>query len=269
MLPPVRTDTSHSPGRFRVGAVALSALPLLVGCARMLGIDGEYVSGEHATSLYSGGAGAIDQDAWSFPTALRTGGASGNASGGTSAGGFIVGNGGIPVGVLMTGGATGNVPPPPASGGACSNCPPSAVMSCPFGTYSGSVSGQHSASILAGFRLPVSGTVTFTLQPDPSGPNAIVSGKIDGSATIGPNSFANFGATLSGSFNCADSSMKGSIDGTYAIAAGAPPVPFSGSHEGTFANATFEGSWTEHEVSNATMNQYFGTGKWTAAAVGP
>jgi hypothetical protein len=115
----------------------------------------------------------------------------------------------------------------------------------------------------------VTGTVTFLLSPDPASSNAVVKGNIDGSATIGPNSFADFTATLTGFFDCADGSMKGAIDGTYAVATGAPPVPFSGTHEGTFANATFEGNWSEHEVSNATMNQYFGTGKWTAAEVGP
>jgi hypothetical protein len=62
--------------------------------------------------------------------------------------------------------------------------------------------------------------------------------------------------------------MKGKISGTYAIAAGAP-VPFTGTHEGLLANATFEGTWSEHETLNPLMNQYFGTGTWTAAAAAP
>jgi hypothetical protein len=129
------------------------------------------------------------------------------------------------------------------------------------------MSGQHRASILAGFSLPVVGTVTFSLAP--AGATASVSGKIDGSATVGPNSFAAFTATLSGSFNCATGALKGTIDGSYALAMGAPPVPFTGTHEGSFANSAFKGTWSEHETLNPSMSQFYGNGKWDAALASP
>jgi hypothetical protein len=175
-------------------------------------------------------------------------------------------NGGIPIGAL-TGGTGGNVAPPFDSGSGCSACPP--VVACPTGTYAGTVSGEHSASILAGFRIPISGTVTFTVAQDPASSSARVSGMIEGSATIAPNSFANFTATLTGSMDCAAGSLKGTISGNYGLASVSRPVPFTGTHDGTFDNGTFEGTWSEHETSNPTMSQYFGTGTWAAAFVGP
>jgi hypothetical protein len=240
---------------------------VFVACTRVLGIDGQYVLGEESGLAASGGAGAIGQDAQNIPPAMATGGVTFTGFGGASSGGVTVGNGGIPVGA-MTGGTGGSVVQPFDSGAICSSCPPP-VEPCPLGTYVGSISGQHSASILAGFRIPIEGTVTFSVAPGTEVAKASVSGMIDGSATIAPDSFASFRATLTGSLDCTDGSMKGTISGTYGVAPGTRPVPFEGTHEGVFVNAAFEGTWSEHETSNPSMSQYFGTGTWTAAPAGP
>jgi hypothetical protein len=266
MLPPVRTHATHISDRGAIGAVASSASLFFVACTSMLGIDGQYVGDGHGHPS-SGGAGVMVTDGQNNPAANGTGGSTFTGFGGAPNGGAAVGNGGIPIAVV-TGGAGAIVAPPFDSGSTCPACPP-AVNTCPSGDYAGRISGDHSASILAGFRIPISGTVTFSLTPDAAGAIASVNGKIEGSATVAPNSFAQFNATLTGSLHCDDGSMKGAINGTYAVAAGAPPVPFEGTHQGIFVNAAFEGTWSEHETSNPSMSQYFGTGTWTATAVAP
>jgi hypothetical protein len=263
----VRTDATHTPGRFQIGSAGVCGVPLLfVACTQMLGIDGEYV-GDEIGRTSSGGAGVFREDAQSIPPVVGGGGAIFGGFGGSPSGGAPVGNGGIPIGV-STGGNGGNVAPPVDSGTSCTSCPP-VVAACPSGTFAGTVSGDHSASILAGFRIPIEGTVTFSVAQDPANPIASVSGMIEGSATIAPNSFANFTATLIGSMNCADASMKGTISGTYGVAAATRPIPFEGTHQGVFVNAAFEGSWSEHETVNPSMSQYFGTGTWIATSAGP
>lgn len=266
MLPRVRTDATHTTGRFKIGSAGICGVPFLfVACTQMLGIDGEYV-GDQGGRTASGGAAIFREDAQNIPPAVGTGGAIFAGFGGAPSGGAVIGNGGIPIGA-QTGGAAGNVAPPFDSGGTCSNCPP-VGSTCPSGTYVGSISGRHSASILAGFRISIGGTITLSIAPDPTRMHSSVTGTIDGSATIAPNSFAAFTATVTGSVNCSDGSMKGTISGTYAAAPGTLPVPFEGTHEGVFVNDAFEGTWSEHESSNPSMSQYFGTGTW-AAAVAP
>ena len=260
--PAVRTDATHTSGRFKIERAVIVMPLVFVACTRVLGIDGEYVLVDESGRVASGGAGAIFQDAQNIPPAIATGGAPFTGLGGAPSGGVLMGNGGIPIGA-MTGGAGGNGVPPFDSGSTCPNCPPVGAP-CPQGTYSGGLAGRHSASILAGFRIPLSGTVTFSVTPDPAGARVAVNGSIDGSATIAPNSFANFKATLTGSVTCADGSLKGTISGEYAVATGAPPVPFEGTHEGVFVNGAFDGTWSEHETANPSMSQFFGLGTWSA-----
>jgi len=264
----VRTDATHTSGRFKIGGAAASGVPLLfVACTRMLGIDGAYV-GDESGYIASGGAGVFREDAQGIPPFIGTGGATfTNWGGGAPSAGAPVGSGGIPIGAL-TGGTGGDVAPPSDAGSECSACPP-VVPPCPTGTYVGNLSGQHSASILAGFRIPISGTVTFSVVQAPGNPSGSVSGMIEGSANIAPDSFANFTATLTGSMDCAGGSLKGTISGTYGLANTSRPVPFTGTHDGTFADGAFEGTWSEHETVSPSMSQYFGTGTWTAVSAGP
>lgn len=244
------------------GALAITAfvwcsLSAGLGCAQVLGIDGDYVRVTDNGASKSGAGGiAQSPSSESGGAFFGSGGVAPGETGGADTGGVAGGSGGganRDAGPVSTGGA------------------PSIPAACQAGSYEGTLTGTHTPSAFAVIPVPpqpvsVTGTVSFKLNPDATGTRATVDGVMTGNVdlTVIGMTGITFNGTLKASVECATGEMTGTIDGSYGLSPA--DVKFSGTHAGTFVNGKFSGNWSETETMNAA---YGGSGDWDAARTGP
>jgi hypothetical protein len=253
---------------------------LLGGCARVLGIDGEYSLDESRATASSGAGGAdttTSAGGAAAMTALRDAGAGGAGDIGVAV--VAAGGGGVQVVNPPDGGseAPPEAAPPPGAGGAAPDV--AAPRSpCSPGEYEGTFTGLHDptpsfvASLQLPLQIPVGGlvhlrmdrtsddavlAVTGTFRPDPSAPLGFI---------------ASFGADISGKFDCSALSLSGALtNGKFMITAF--PFQFAGILGGKIDGgaSTLSGAWSEEETPApappATVGN--GAGTWTVTWKGP
>ena len=134
--------------------VALVALALSAGCAKILDIDGEYVALEEDRSSANGMTGG------------QGGGMVTDASSGTGASSDACADCGSP-----TSASTGPPPPPP----------PPVDEPCPVGLYEGTFRGTHNPGFtVVGVPFALNGTVRFRLSPADGDRLTVIDGVLDG-----------------------------------------------------------------------------------------
>lgn len=227
------------------------ALLLLTGCARILGIDGDYVS-EVAGDGARMEAGADHSGPVS--SAGQTG--SGGVASPPSSGGVGGGTGGLLIGFPGRGGDTAL-----GDSGVDSGAGGNGGVACRAGHYSGSFDGSHRPLVtVVGVPATVStGTVSFDLVGN-SDVLAVEAGKLDAKLTsIVVQDAGSMTASLTGRFDCNTRRIvNGQLTGRIEVV-NLVPSTIGGAWTGVMDQVgTFTGTWTEHEIRSTSSDAGIG-----------
>ncbi len=236
---------------------------VLAGCARMLGVDGEYViepqnaSGASATGG-RGASPAAGDDGGAEPGA---GGTLGGGSGGAPNSGAPSGGGASPV-------ATGGVSAAFDAGGiveaGAGGSPVVPPTFCRAGAYVGTYGGQHRPA-LAAMAVPVdiAGAVTVHVGPESGGLSEVdvTLSRAQGTSGIAATAFL--------SLDCFENGGAGPLASGASVTT--VLVPWSGRIVGTLTiqvapDGALSGTFVENESASVLAT---GSGQWSAAWISP